>query len=212
MSPSVEYSDGSRHKLSITAGEVKAKSRTPRVWGDATLYQRAVQRSGHVLSIKQRGDKVLLLILNCFGDLVGGKPKVLERHHPAVVACLEFMWPIADAYAEGRLLDGELTSDCNSRLARIKKMQKADGEKEKPKRPRISTKQPAGAKKSGCQPVDADQPQPNTSGGDSQETNADGTSQPIKKPAGKANAKSAAQKPKTTLAMKATNKEPKQKK
>ena len=80
-------------------------------------------------------------------------------------------------------------------------MQKADGEKDKPKRSRISTKQPAGAKKSGCQPVDANQPQPNTSGGDSQETNADGTSQPIKKPTGKANAKSAAQKRKTTLAM-----------
>ena len=135
---------------------------------------------------------------------------VLERYHPAVVACLDFIRPIADAYAEGRLLEGDLTSERNSRLARIKKMQKADGEKDKPKRLRISTKQPAGAKKSGCQPVDANQPQPNTSGGDSQETNADGTSQP--KPTGKANAKSAAQKPKTTLAMKATNKEPKQKK
>ena len=60
----VEYSDGSRHKLSITAGEVKEKSRTSRVWGDATLYQREVQRSGHVLSIKQRcAFKILLMSL-----------------------------------------------------------------------------------------------------------------------------------------------------
>jgi len=187
-----EYSDGSRRKLSITAGEVKAKSRTPRVWGDATLYQRQVRSSGHVLSIKQHCDKVLRMSLyerssqiltvnvDCFGDL-GGKTKVLERYHPAVVACLDFIRPIADAYAEGRLLEGELTSERNSRLARIKKMQKADGEKDKPKRSRISTKQPAGAKKSGYQTVDADQ---HTSGGDRQETNADGTSQPIKKPTG----------------------------
>ena len=90
-------------------------------------------------------------------------------------------------------------------------MQSADREEKKSTRQRISGKQPAGAKKLGCQPVDADQ-QPNTSGGDSQATNADGTPQPIKKPGRTAKAKSAIQKPKMTLAMKVTKHEPKQNK
>ena len=186
--------------------------------GGRSLSGQKVQMPGHVRSIKQRYDNVLLMPLyeesseislaraGCCGDL-GGKPSVLERYHPAVVACLEFMRALADAYASACLLKIELITERNSCVARIKKMQNTDGEDEKLKRQRISGKQPAGAKKLGCQPVDADQPQPNTSGGGSQETNADGTPQPIKKPARKAKAKSAARKPTTTLAMKATKKE-----
>ena len=72
------------------------------------------------MSLYEQSSQILTVNVDCFGDL-GGKTKVLERYHLAVVACLEFM---------RRLLDGELISDCPALPA------------EKPKRPRISTKQP----------------------------------------------------------------------
>ena len=75
--------------------------------------------SGHELNMVQRPDRGLLLSLmeqgaqicgvrvKFFGDLPDGPPKTAPRSHPALVACIAFMIPLAERYAKAEFADAK---------------------------------------------------------------------------------------------------------
>ena len=154
-----EFPDGTKHKLGVKVAAVKDKAKGVRTWGDATLWQREHQKSGHVLSIKQSSCRQLLMSLyeqqkqvcmvrvDKFGD-INKTCHVLPHDNPAVKRALFFMQAIGDAYAEGRIADTDLYPE---RDARLKRIQKLDEEER-----RTTTSSPA-KRKPAAAPDEADQ-------------------------------------------------------
>ena len=154
-----EFPDGTKHKLGVKVAAVKDRAKGVRTWGDATLWQREHQKSGHVLSIKQSSCRQLLMSLyeqqkqvcmvrvDKFGD-INNTNHVLPQDNPAVKKALFFMQAIGDAYAEGRIADTDLYPE---RDARLKRIQKLDEEER-----RTTTSSPA-KRKPAAAPDEADQ-------------------------------------------------------
>ena len=152
-----EFTDGTVHKLGITAGEIKEKARINKCHGDATLWQTEHRVTKHAITIRQRSDRTLLMsmyeqkqqLLMVRVDFFGftdGATDFLPHDHEAVQGALAFMKSIAEKYARNELTKDQLVTERNQRVTRIKKMRDEENGNAKQKKRRNAAAAKAKAK------------------------------------------------------------------
>ena len=76
---------------------------------------------GLLLSLMEQGAQICGVRVKFFGDLPDGPPKTVPRSHPALVACIAFMIPLAERYAKAEFADAKaLKAEKDLLLAPVK--------------------------------------------------------------------------------------------